>query len=576
MKSLLVYLVALLNAPSPFTKPINEPLPVFPKEDFRSPVDIPVLLAGNYGEPRRLHFHTGLDIRTNQMEGLNIYAVADGYVSRINVSGSGYGKALYITHKNGYTSVYAHLQRFSDKIEKRLQQEQYAKESFAVDFNLKKDELMVTQGEVVALSGNTGGSGGPHLHFEIRDSLERPINPMLFGYNPTDNIKPTIGFLKFYPQDERKFYSSGYRVRPVGANGKYQITSGIVQLNADVVSLSVNAWDAMNGTGNQMGVYGMKLFVDNEKKFEFNMNRMAFSEKRCVLSHVDYPIFMNEGRRSFHKCFVDPANECPLYSDVINRGIINLSDGKIKSIKIEVYDFTGNTSTCEFKLQKSSSVQIFKTQELKFSQLFFPFQQNDFKNDEVSLTIPPKFIFDTIPFKYHKTETAEPAFFSAIHHLDKITTMLFDFASLMLKVTKPLPAGKEDKAVIVWKNEGGGWVSKGGKYDGNFLSSKIREFGDYSIKIDTTPPRINPVNIVPGRNMRPLKTVVFTIGDNLSGVHDFDTYIDDKWVISEYDAKTARLFHHLDLNMAHGTHEFKVVVVDERNNKATYTVKFLM
>ncbi|MBX2903544.1 MAG: M23 family metallopeptidase [Chitinophagales bacterium] len=576
MKSLLVYLVALLNSTTPASKLANEPLPVFPKEDFRSPVDIPVLLAGNYGEPRRLHFHTGLDIRTNQMEGLNIYAIADGYVSRINVSGGGYGKALYITHKNGYTSVYAHLQRFSDKIEKRLQQEQYAKESFSVDFSLNPSELPVTQSEIVALSGNTGGSAGPHLHFEIRDSLERPINPMLFGFNPKDNIKPIISFLKFYPQDERKFYSTGYRVRTVGSGGKYQVATGSVLLNADVVSLSVNAWDAMNGTGNQVGVYGMKLHVDGEKKFEFNMNRMAFSEKRCVLSHVDYPIFMNEGRRSFHKCFVDPANECPLYTDVVNRGIIDLSDGKPKKVYIEVYDFEGNTSTCEFTLQKSNTATTFKTQELKYSQLLLPFQNNVFKTEEVTFSIPEKFLFDTIPFQYKQTATAEPSFFSAIHHLDKFTSMLFDFASLMIKATKPLPPGKENKAVVVWKNEFGSWVSKGGKYDGSFVNTKVREFGDYSIKIDTTPPRITPFNIVPGRNMRPHKMVMFTIGDNLSGIKEFDTYIDDKWVISEYDAKRARLFHKLDLSMPHGQHEFKVVVVDERDNKATYTVKFLM
>lgn len=576
MKSLLVYLVALLNAPTPAAIPAKDPIPAYPTQDFRSPLDIPMSLAGNYGEPRRLHFHTGLDFRTNQVEGLNVYAVADGYVSRINVSGSGYGKALYITHKNGYTTVYGHLQRFSDKIEKRLQQEQYANESFSVDFTLKKDELPVTKSEIVAFSGNTGGSGGPHLHFEVRDSLERPINPMLFGYKLTDNIKPTMAYIKFYPQDERKYYSSGYRVRTVGANGIYQVAENLVSLNADKVSFSVNTTDRINGSGFTMGVYGMKMFVNGEKKFEFNMNRMMFNEKRSVIAHIDYPIFMNEGRRSFHKCFVEPADECSIYSDVQNRGLVDLSDGKPKAIKIEIYDFAGNVSTCEFNLRKSDAAQVFKTETLEYDQMLFPFKQNEFKNDEISISIPPKMIFDTLPLKYNRVETAEPAFFSAIHQLGKVTTLLFDFVQLKLKPSKPIPAGQEDKAVVVWKNESGNWVSKGGKYDGKILTTTTREFGDYSVKIDTTPPRIRAINVAPGKYMRPLKTVLFTIGDNLSGIKSYKTYIDNKFVISEYDAKAARLFHHLDSNLAAGNHEFKIVVKDERNNEATYTISFRM
>ncbi len=575
MKALLIYLVTLVH--SPVQQPIvNEPLPDFPKEDFRSPLDIPVTLAGNFGEPRRLHFHTGLDMRTNQQEGLNIYSVADGYVSRINISGSGYGKAVYITHTNGYVSVYAHLQKLVGRFAERLEKEQYARESFAVDFNLQPDELPLKQGEVFALSGNTGGSAGPHLHFEVRDSLERPINPMLFGYNFTDNLKPLISFLKFYPQDDKKLYSDGYRVRAIGANGNYQLGANVVKVNADAVSISVNAWDAMNGTGNSMGVYGMRVLVDSAKNFEFNMNRIAFSDKRYVLSHVDYPIFMNEGRRSFHKCFVEPANQCPIYNDVTNSGIIDLSDGKERHVVIEVYDFAGNTSTVKFRLVKDDASAVFQKKKVNHSLVFYPFQRNRWATDEVSFTVMEKTIFDTLLFRYNYLQTAEPAFYSAIHQLDKVTSMLFDFASLFIKTTKELPKGKEDKAVLVWKNEHGGWVSKGGKFDGAFVGGKVREFGDYAVKIDTTPPRITPVNIVPGRNMRAYRNIVFTIGDNLSGLADFDTYIDDKWVITEYDAKSARLTHQLDMKLPAGTHTFKVVAVDERNNKSEYSVKFVM
>lgn len=576
MKSLLVFLITLLNAPAPVAIPAKEPLPVYPTKDFRSPLDIPMSLAGNYGEPRRLHFHSGLDFRTNQVEGLNVYAVADGYVSRINVSGSGYGKALYITHNNGYTTVYGHLQRFSDKIEKRLQQEQYSKESFSVDFVLKKNELPVTQSEIVAYSGNTGGSGGPHLHFEVRDSLERAINPLLFGFKLLDNIKPTMAYIKFYPQDEKKYYSNGYRVRTIGTNGIFQVAGNVVNLNANRVSFSVNTTDKINGSGFTMGVYGMKMFVDGQKKFEFNMNRMMFSERRNVIAHIDYPIFMNENRHCFHKCFVEPADECSIYNDVQNRGLVDLSDGKPKAIKIEIYDFAGNISTCEFTMQKSNTAQAFKTEKLEYDQMLFPFKQNEFKNNEISISIPPKMIFDTVPLKYKRVETDEQNFFSAIHQLGKVTTLLLDYVQLKLKTTKPLPAGQAEKAVVVWKNEHGNWVSKGGIYDGKMLTTTTREFGDYSIQIDTTPPRITAINIAPEKYMRLQKTIVFKIADNLSGIKSYKTYIDNKFVISEYDAKTARLFHRLDSNLAVGNHEFKIVVKDERNNEAIHIVPFKM
>jgi murein DD-endopeptidase MepM/ murein hydrolase activator NlpD len=576
MKSLLVYLLALLNSSKVPHVIVSDSLPTYPKQDFRSPVDIPITLAGNFGEPRKLHFHTGIDIRTNQMEGLNIYAVADGYVSRINVSGTGYGKALYIKHKNGYTSVYAHLQRFSEKIEKRLQQEQYARQSFSVDFSLSSQDIEVTQGEIIALSGNTGGSGGPHLHFEIRDSLDRPVNPFHFGYTIPDNKPPSIAFLKFYPQDERRFYSSGYRVRPVPSKPNHLIVPQIIQLNAHRVSLSVNTWDVMDNSSNHVGIYGIRLWVDSLKTFEFNMDRMAFSDKRYVLSHLDYPIFMNEGKRSFHKCFTEPANFCPIYSHALNSGIIDLSDGKIKTVKIEVYDFFGNTTFCQFQIKMNDSVQIFKKQNLSYTQIFSPFQLNEFSTDDVSLSIPPKIIFDTLLFRYKKMSAPTPQFFSPIHQLHNPSAILFDFASLSIKLSKSLPSGTEDKAVIVWKNETGNWVSKGGKLENGFISTKIRELGEFSIQIDTTPPRIVPINISPNKNMRSLKNIMLTITDNLSGIKDFATYIDHQWVITEYDAKTNRLIHYLNPQLPPGVHLFSVVITDERNNQATYSVKFNM
>ena len=175
---------------------------IYPTDYFRKPLDIELIPSGTFGELRSNHFHAGIDFKTKQRQGLKVYTAAEGYISRIKISHFGYGKALYITHPNGYVSVYAHLKKFSDKIEKFIKNCQYQKESYEIEEFLSPNELIIEKDEVVAYSGNTGSSGGPHLHFEIRDNEERPINPMLFGINIKDTRRPLVQALYAYPLDE--------------------------------------------------------------------------------------------------------------------------------------------------------------------------------------------------------------------------------------------------------------------------------------------------------------------------------------------------------------------------------------
>jgi len=331
----------------------------------------PPTIVGNFGEPRRLHFHTGLDFRTNQEEGHAVFAAAGGYISRINVSGVGYGNALYITHPNGYVTAYGHLQQFNHKIAQRLRKEQYEKESFAVDFYLTPSELPVKKGDTIALSGNSGGSGGPHLHFEVRDSLERVYNPLLFGYKLKDEMKPIISYLKFYPLDELKNKCDGYRAKVIrNKQGSYEVTGGAVKLNASQVGFSVNAYDVMNLTEAHTGIYNMTVFDGDKMIYEYQIDRLSFPERRYVLSHIDYPIFMSESRKSFHKCFVEPGNKCPAYSNLLNAGLIDISDNEPHNIHIEVSDYTGNVSLIKFKLQQDKASMLFKAKELKYTTRF--------------------------------------------------------------------------------------------------------------------------------------------------------------------------------------------------------------
>jgi hypothetical protein len=552
----------------------QDTVPTYPKGYFGSPLDIPFLLAGNFGEPRASHFHMGLDIRTQEKEGLNVYAIGDGYVSRIGVSPYGYGNALYITYPNGFTSVYGHLSRFNPEITARLRKEQNAKQEFAVDFILKPDEIPVTKGELVAYSGNTGGSGGPHLHFEIRDALERPINPFLFGYKSADHIPPSIAAVKFYPMDEKRYKADGYRTPVVAVGTNYELKTGLQKLNATSIGIAVNTFDHMDERLHTVGLYDLKMYDNDSLLFEYTVDRIAFDYIRNVIAQVDYPIFTHEGSRAFQKCFVERNNNTQAYyHHVKNNGIIDISDGEIHHIRIEAADYAGNKSILRAEVEYNPEGTAFKPRPNTYMTALSPSKDNVLTGDDFKVTIPGKSLLDSVYINYSSTPAKYPGVFSNVIKIGDS----YDLLSYYTVSIKPLnlPDALKDKALIAWKSASGGTAARSAKWTGDMLTAQAREFGSFYIVIDTTPPKITPVNIMKGKNMHTAKKIMVSIRDNLSGIADYHGYIDGQWQLMEMDGKSAILRMPIPTTLSAGEHNFKLIVTDDRNNKAEYSVNFM-
>ncbi|HEY0030307.1 MAG TPA: M23 family metallopeptidase, partial [Bacteroidia bacterium] len=301
----------------------------YPQNDFRSPVDSTLGLAGNFGEIRPNHFHAGFDIRTNNREGMPIYAVADGYVSRIKISAYGYGKALYIAHTNGYTTVYGHLKIFNAGIQNFTEKVQYSKESFEVDTALSSIQLPVKKGDFIGFSGNTGGSQGPHLHFEVRDTkTETPVNPYFFGFKVNDTVKPRITQLAIYPMDEKASINGKHaakKIAPVYSKGKYTyLKTDTISVNG-AIGFGIECYDTETKSTNKNSVFSIELQSGGKRIFYYELEKFTFENARYVNAHVDYASKQLHNTK-IQKCFLAKNNQLGIYKNVINNGVLEFND----------------------------------------------------------------------------------------------------------------------------------------------------------------------------------------------------------------------------------------------------------
>ena len=529
----------------------------YPKDYFRSPLDIPLVLSGTFGELRTNHFHSGIDIKTNGREGYKIYSTADGYISRIRVAPGGFGKAIYIDHPNGYTTVYGHLQQFTPAINEYVRQLQYEKESFTIDIYPEKDRFQVKKGEVIALSGNSGGSGGPHLHFEIRDTkTEVPINPLLFNFDVKDNIAPLISGLFLYNTGARN-EGIAKQINISKQGSKY--TAAPVTVPAGNVGIAIRSYDQLNDANNQNGIYSIKVYADNKLTYHFDVEKFGFDETRYINAHIDYEEKLKRGTY-IQRLFVLPGNKFSGYRSKEKKGLISINVGETKDIKIEVEDVYNNRSEVLFKLTGTAP----EAYPAVGSATFFDMdKENVFEKEDIKIKFPADAFYDSLFFQYQKRYGNS---YSAVHQLHQPYVPVHKNYDLFIKPAN-LPDDLKSKAIIARKDHRGREISEGGTWEGEFLKANPRDFGQFYITVDTEPPSVTPINISEGKSFSSGGTIKFRISDDLSGIKYYYPTIDGKWIVMDYDAKNNLLTYKIDDRFEQGNREFVIRVVDERGNE---------
>ncbi|KAA5537166.1 M23 family metallopeptidase [Taibaiella lutea] len=541
----------------------------YPRNYFRNPLDIPVRLAGNFAECRPNHFHTGLDLKTNEQENMNVYAAADGYVSRISISHSGYGNAVYITHPNGYTTLYGHLNDFFPALQTYVLNQQYNKESWNLDISLTPQQFPVKKGQFIAYSGTTGGSTGPHLHFEIRDTkTEHVLNAALFGIPYEDNIAPVAKSIAIY--NSQNIYEQSLKIFPLKKVGKIYTTLKPVDIAGGSIRIAVKADDYMNGSPNTLGVYEMKLYMDDSLQAAWKLNDIDFDENRYVNAFADYKL-KEENKGWYQTLFKTSGNKLSNYT-FLNKynGELMLGADKKHAIRIELFDVLGNNATIKFDAvsnlalaTKTGNCNYWRTSEI-----------HSINTKTLSFQCNAAALYDNICFKYSEEDSKKGI--SKAVQLMNTKVPLQNEAMLKVKLNKNISGYLQSKLVFIHHVKAAALPGNNpqdaaaASFENGWAKASIKTFGNYYVDIDTTGPAIKPLQ--KEGDLGTAKTIRFTVTDNLTSVQNFRAELDGKWLrfVRVGDTYIYTFDEHCDS----GNHNLTVKASDENNNDSKLIFTF--
>ena len=536
------------------------------KQEKTNPLDIPIILSGTYGELRSNHFHSGIDIKTKGIQGLNVYSYASGYVSRIKVSHGGYGKALYIKHPDGNTTVYAHLKKFSSKIEEIVKSKQYKRESYEIEFFPKENEISVLENEIIAFSGNTGGTSGPHLHFEVRDKNQIPINPLINSSISVEDDRTPFFKKLFYKSYERNNVFDSQTELKINKITSSLYVSDTLK-SSGKIGIGIVAFDKHNRANNSNGIFKIITSLNNQNLLKILFDSISFDKTKHINTFIDYSFFKNHKIR-IQKLFIEENNPLDLYSSNINNGFITIKNKEFYKYEVNIYDANGNKSRLvvpilgvktnkPLKLVDNhvelTYIEREKKYELEFNSVRVSILEETFYNN---LFLEAKFENDILSIDKDTVPLLKPItiYFNTDRYNDSIKNQLY-IAKL-----------SDNKKMTSYN------------YTTDFSNGKkssTKSLGRYTLGIDTINPSISPIGFKENDWISNFSNLKIKVNDIGSGIRSYNGWINNKWILFELNTKKGILVYDFDDNIVRkAKNNLHIEIIDNVGNRTEYKTTF--
>jgi hypothetical protein len=538
----------------------------YPQDYFQWPVMAKIGIAANFGELRPNHYHMGLDCRTDQKQNMPVVAAADGYIAKVKIDQSGFGRAIYVNHPNGLTTLYAHLNDFDSSLEKYVTDQQYKLQQWDVSLDIPADLFPVHKGQFIAYSGNTGGSQGPHTHFEIRNTkTDKVLNPLLFNLPIADTIPPDILRLVMYDRNSSTYEQSPKFITVKKVKGQYIVVPSLITTASNKISFGITAYDRYTGSSNRNGIYEGVIYEDDQPLAGFQLDNISYDETRYVNANIDYKLRSSGGSFVQHLSKLSGYNT-GVYKEMNGDGVIHLTDTAVHAVTIVIKDANGNATTLPFtvkliSLQEDDGVNNSLTQQSEFH----PDYINIFENSTISFYMPPNCLYDSLRFHYAEINagTAFPVY--QLHNANVPVQQNFP-----VKIKGP--SSYQNKMVMHRFANGKNDFKKTTFKDGWYKAS-FRDFGNFQLMIDTVPPTISPVGFKDGMNTAKFSSIRFVVLDNCGGL-DFRAELDGNWLRFTND-KGRTFIYKFDEHCPPGEHELKITATDQVGNVAERVYRFI-